>query len=108
MTALPLLGGCIVNSRSETTQTGNYVSESQLARVTPGTLPSTVQAMLGEPDTKDSMDDGTEVWRWAYREETTKEGSAVRSGASHASVATTRESRSWPSASSRRTVPSVS
>lgn len=64
----PVLGGCLVGSSNRTTYSGRYVSPSALDRVEPGyTTQDEVLDLLGEPSSRREHDDGSELWRWAYR-----------------------------------------
>lgn len=70
------LGGCLVNSSSTETRTGNYVPESTFSRLEPGrTTASFVEATLGAPDSRTKIDDGSEIWRWTYTERSESSGS---------------------------------
>ena len=63
------LSGCLVVGSSTHKRTGNYVSEATLAKIEPGkTTQGWVLATLGEPDKRNKLEDGTEVWCWKYTE----------------------------------------
>lgn len=50
------------------TYKGTYVSEGLFGRILVGnTKPDWILAVIGEPDIRAPLDDGTEIWRWAYR-----------------------------------------
>ncbi len=47
---------------------GVYISDSLLDRVDTGkTRTDWVLAVLGEPTSRTPLDDGSEIWKWAYR-----------------------------------------
>jgi len=49
------------------TYTGVYVSESLLERVrVDSTTSDWLLAVFGEPTSRGALDDGTEIWKWAY------------------------------------------
>ena len=74
---LLLGGGCLVSSTNHEKVSGNYVPESAFDRIKPGetTSSSWVKATLGEPSTKEKVDDANEVWKYSYTE--MKEGSGA-------------------------------
>ena len=68
--------GCLVSSTSNQKVSGNYVPENTFDRIKPGqTTSSWVKATLGEPSSKESAGDSTEVWKYSYTE--VKEGSGA-------------------------------
>jgi len=68
--------GCLVSSTSHQKVSGNYVPENTFERIKPGeTTSSWVKATLGEPSSKESAGDTTEVWKYSYTE--VKEGSGA-------------------------------
>ena len=71
-----LLNGCLVSSTNHQSVSGNYVPENTFDRIKPGeTTSSWVKATLGEPSTKEKVDDSNEVWKYSYTE--VKEGSGA-------------------------------
>lgn len=56
----------VVQSDSRTHYSGRYVSESTLAQVTPGKTQDFVLAVIGEPSSRTTLDDGGEIWKWAH------------------------------------------
>ena len=63
------LSGCLVSGSANQSRTGKYVAEETLCKIEPGkTTQGWVAATLGEPSTKNKLDDGTEVWRYDYTE----------------------------------------
>ncbi len=71
--ALPI-AGCLVSARSSTEVTGNPVSETTLSQIEPGAKHDFVLALLGEPTSKSQLEDGSSLWKWAYREQKTSRG----------------------------------
>jgi outer membrane protein assembly factor BamE (lipoprotein component of BamABCDE complex) len=74
--ALVLLpvAGCLVSSRSNTEVVGTRISEETLSLVKPGSTRNDVLSLLGEPTSRKNLDDGTKVWRYAYRVEKRSSG----------------------------------
>ena len=69
-------GGCLVNSHSRTSYSGRYVGPETMAQIEPGTTRQDfVLATLGEPTSKNRLDDGSEIWRWEYRRKRSSSGS---------------------------------
>ena len=63
------LSGCLVSGSASQTRTGKYVGEDTLAKIEPGkTTQGWIVATLGEPSTKNKVEDGSEVWRYDYTE----------------------------------------
>lgn len=71
------LQGCIINASSKTSQTGKYVSNETFKQIQPGANKDYVVALIGEPSTKTQLADGTEIWRWTYRETKTSSGAVI-------------------------------
>lgn len=69
-----LLPACLIHSESSSSHSGSYVSDETLARITPGKDTEYVLALLGDPDRRTALKDGSEIWRWSYSEETESEG----------------------------------
>jgi len=72
-----LFPACIINVDSHSERSGRYVSASTLQQVEPGRTQSYVLALLGEPTSRTKIDDGTEIWKWAYTETKRSEGSLI-------------------------------
>ncbi len=68
------MNGCLVSSSSNVTHTGTNVGDSTWAQVVPGKSMSWVAAVLGEPTSKQKLDDGSEIWKWTYTERTDNSG----------------------------------
>jgi outer membrane protein assembly factor BamE (lipoprotein component of BamABCDE complex) len=63
------LSGCLVSGSASQKRTGKYVSDATMARIEPGkTTAGWVMATMGEPSSRNKMEDGSEVWRWDYTE----------------------------------------
>ena len=79
---------CLFGSSTQTTQEGRVVSDETLKRVTPGSSPSFVRGLLGEPtdivpdqEKRPGNKPGEtilvkkgEVWRYSYSKSTTSSG----------------------------------
>ncbi len=62
------LGGCLVSGSSTEEMSGQFVGRSTFMEIEPGvTTEKWILTALGEPTTKACMDDGTSLWKWAYR-----------------------------------------
>jgi len=87
LTLLPLQS-CLFGSTSQTTQEGRVVSDETLSRVTPGSSPTFVRGLLGEPTDivpdeikKPGKKEGEtiiekrgELWRYSYSKSTKSSG----------------------------------
>jgi outer membrane protein assembly factor BamE (lipoprotein component of BamABCDE complex) len=61
------MAGCLVSSQSHESFTGTQVSESTFGQIRTGvTTRQWVEATLGQPTMKTTLDDGGEVWKWSY------------------------------------------
>lgn len=66
---LVALTGCLVTGSSKQVRSGNYVSDDAFKRIEPGkTTAGWVLATLGEPTSRQTIEDGSEVWKWTYSE----------------------------------------
>ena len=80
LTALSLIvlsgsPGCLVAHSSEQHITGNYVPPNTFDRIEPGkTTAAWVKATLGEPSSKDKLDNDSEVWKYSYTEKKESSG----------------------------------
>ena len=62
--------GCLVAHSSDTHVTGNFVPPNTFDRIEPGkTTAAWVKATLGEPSSKDTVGNSTEVWKYSYTEQ---------------------------------------
>lgn len=76
LAALAALPGCLINSNNATAYTGNYVDNASLAQIAVReTTPPQAEAVLGPPTSKDTLDDGSEHWKWSYTKTTAGHGS---------------------------------
>ena len=67
--------GCLVAHSSDTHVTGNFVPPNTFDRIEPGkTTAAWVKATLGEPSSKESAGNNTEVWKYNYTEKRESEG----------------------------------
>ncbi len=92
--AATLLGsGCVVSSSSTETHTGTPVSDATFAQIKPGvTSTAWVQATLGAPSSKTTLDNGHELWRYDYTSRTQKNGAVIVLLASQHTSETTQTS----------------
>jgi outer membrane protein assembly factor BamE (lipoprotein component of BamABCDE complex) len=72
--AATLLPACIINANSHTTRSGKYISTETIQRVEAGKDAEYVLAVLGDPSSKQVLSDGTEIWKWSYRERRNSSG----------------------------------
>jgi outer membrane protein assembly factor BamE (lipoprotein component of BamABCDE complex) len=68
---------CIINTGSHTKRTGSYISQQTFEQVAPGKKKEFVVAVLGEPSTKTTLSDGTEIWKWMFRQKETRSGTVL-------------------------------
>jgi outer membrane protein assembly factor BamE (lipoprotein component of BamABCDE complex) len=74
--AIVFVPGCLVSSTNHESVSGNYVPEDTFDRIKKGeTTSGWVKATLGEPSSKDKIENGNEVWKYSYTE--VKEGSGA-------------------------------
>ena len=68
---LALSSGCLVNSSSRTEYSGRHISAETIKQIEPGKSKADfVLAVLGDPTSKNKLDDGAEVWKWDTRKST--------------------------------------
>jgi outer membrane protein assembly factor BamE (lipoprotein component of BamABCDE complex) len=61
--------GCLFNSKTTQRIEGQYVEPASFGQIKPGQTTATwVLATLGEPSSRTTADDQTEVWKWTYTE----------------------------------------
>ncbi len=70
-----LLPSCLIGSSSKTEYSGRYISAETMREVRPGASMDYVLAVYGEPTSRIESDDGTELWKWQYSQETHSSGS---------------------------------
>ena len=62
------LSGCLISGSSQETMSGEFVGQSTFAEIEPGTTTEKwVLGALGEPSSKSCLDDGSSLWKWAYK-----------------------------------------
>jgi hypothetical protein len=75
MACLLAAGGCLVTSKSKTTQSGASVSEVTLDQIRPGqTTEAWLIASAGQPTSRARVDDHTEILRYDHVETRTSGG----------------------------------
>lgn len=73
---ISILSGCLVNSSTRTTYSGRHISPETVKQIEPGKTKSDfVLATLGDPTSKNKLDDGSEVWKWEYEKKHSSSGS---------------------------------
>lgn len=72
--ALTAFPACIINANSHTTRSGKYISAETVQRLEPGKDQDYVLALLGDPSSRQTLSDGTEIWKWTYRERKNSSG----------------------------------
>ena len=73
----PLLPGCIITSKGDTSHSGQYISAETFSKVEPGTSSGFVLATFGEPSTRTTLDDGSQIWRWRHTETRSSSGTVI-------------------------------
>ena len=72
------LSGCLVSGSSNQYISGSVVGKETFNKIEPGkTRAEWVEASLGAPDSKKTLDDGTEVWRWTYTKTKRSSGGVI-------------------------------
>jgi len=77
LAALTLCSGCVINTDSHSHASGRYIGEKTFEQVSPGKTKEFVLAVLGEPETRTPLSDGTEIWKWIYRQKKKESGSVL-------------------------------
>lgn len=76
--SLGCMAGCLVSGSNNQAVAGSYVSRETLDRIEPGvTTAAWVEATLGMPTSRKTLDDGTEIWRYSYVRTKTGHGSVL-------------------------------
>ena len=71
-----LCSGCLITSDTQQHRSGNYVADSTFSQIQPGrTTAGWVRATLGAPTTIESLDEGTQIWKYVYTERRESNGS---------------------------------
>jgi outer membrane protein assembly factor BamE (lipoprotein component of BamABCDE complex) len=68
---------CVINTGSHSDTSGKFIGQQTLDQITPGKSKDFVLAVLGEPTTRTPLSDGTEIWKWIYRQKQKKSGSLL-------------------------------
>jgi len=72
---LCVLSGCLITQRSKTEESGTRISQATLEQVEPGrTSEKWLRAVLGEPTSRQRVDERTDILRYNFSRETTKGG----------------------------------
>ena len=72
------MGGCLIGSSDTETSTGKEISKATFNKIEPGvTTKQWIEATLGEPTGKSTLDDGTDVWKWSYARVKSSSGSVL-------------------------------
>lgn len=74
---LPLVSACVIDARSHVTTSGRHFSRETLDQIQPGCTQEYVLALLGEPTTRASAGDKSEVWKWQYKSREQRSGSLI-------------------------------
>ena len=83
---LPLLGvlvlvsclpGCVIDTSSRSENSGRRVGRETLDQLQPGRSQEFVLALLGDPNTRSSAGEKTEIWKWEYRSREHHDGSLI-------------------------------
>lgn len=62
-----VLPGCLISGSSDTKMSGAYIGPSTFEEIEPGvTKVDWVNAVLGKPTSRATLDDGSEIWKWSY------------------------------------------
>ncbi|CAN5529368.1 hypothetical protein BH10PLA1_BH10PLA1_04520 [soil metagenome] len=87
-TVIATAGGCLVTGGTDSTRTGNYVSQDLFTSIEPGkTTMAWVQATLGDPTSRTTAD-GNVVWKYTYTERTDSGGAVFLIFGSHSTTET--------------------
>jgi len=68
---------CVISAGSDTEISGQYISQRTLDRIEPGEDKEYVLALLGEPSSRTTLDDGVEIWKWRYLEKRRSRGHLI-------------------------------
>ncbi len=72
---MSVMSGCLVSGSSSDVTSGAYVGKETFGQIEPGkTRNDWVQATLGKPCSKSSLEDGTEMWKWTYQRKRSSSG----------------------------------
>jgi outer membrane protein assembly factor BamE (lipoprotein component of BamABCDE complex) len=73
----PCLNGCVIDTSSHSEHSGKHVGPETLEQIQPGRSQDYVLALLGDPTTRSSAGDKTEIWKWEYRCREHRSGSLI-------------------------------
>lgn len=72
------LPGCLISSHSNEDFSGKYVSRQTFGEVVPGETTETwILGTLGEPTSKTTLEDGSQLWKYAYTKTKSSRGSLL-------------------------------
>lgn len=72
---MSVMSGCLVSSSSHTRFSGSYVGPATYEQIKVGeTKKEWVLAVMGTPTSTVALEDGTEVWKWAYEKKRRSSG----------------------------------
>ena len=75
LVVLALLSGCLISHSSNQSISGNYVPPTTFDQIERGkTTAGWVKATLGEPSSRDTVENGSEIWKYSYSEKTSSSG----------------------------------
>src|SRR5271170_7192957 len=70
-----LLSGCLVATSSQTTHSGDYVSDATWSKLEKGrTSQEWVLTVIGQPTSKSTVGSGKEIWKFSYTTRTENNG----------------------------------
>lgn len=73
-----LMGGCLISSNNTESMSGKKVSDATYNQIEPGvTTKQWVLGTLGEPTGKTTLENGEEIWKWAYARTKTSKGALL-------------------------------
>jgi len=72
-----LLPGCLITSKGDTSHSGQHISAETYAQVKEGTTQGFVLATFGEPTSKTTLEDCSQIWRWRYTETRSSSGTVI-------------------------------
>jgi outer membrane protein assembly factor BamE (lipoprotein component of BamABCDE complex) len=71
------LSSCIISSKGHTSHSGQFVSNETFEQIEVGRPQDYVLAILGEPTTKNPLEDEVEIWKWRYTESRSSSGHII-------------------------------
>jgi outer membrane protein assembly factor BamE (lipoprotein component of BamABCDE complex) len=72
-----LLPACLVTSNGDTTYSGQHISAETYAQVKKGTTQGFVLATFGEPTSRTTLEDGSQIWRWRSTQTRSSSGTVI-------------------------------